>query len=166
MIQPQNSTKMVVRLGLLVLLILSFKPAAESASFALAAQKNAVLQKDLPWSFGGRTQRGWYLYAPLIQHTIHTEAKLDSQDFAAAVSNWQKQNGLSADGILNHATWMKMVSVYQSERLGGTNRAQVFTGLELVSSSHFFDSARPIRFTQSRTGNAFLISQDGCSSKK
>jgi D-alanyl-D-alanine carboxypeptidase len=44
---------------------------------------------------------------------------------------------------LNHATWMKMVSVYQSERLSGIKRTQVFNGLELVPSSYFWDPLRP-----------------------
>ena len=104
----------------------------EAADFGPAAKKNAVLQKELNWTFGGETQHGWYLYAPLIQRTIHTEANPNSTDFARALSAWQKQNGLPADGILNHETWMKIVSVYQSDRFSGANRSQVFTGLETV----------------------------------
>ncbi|MCI0614202.1 D-alanyl-D-alanine carboxypeptidase family protein [bacterium] len=138
--KPGNLRKirLIVCLGLLGLFI----SGVEAADFALAAKKNAALQKGLNWSFGGQTQHGWYLYTSLIQRTIHTEAMTDSTDFAKAISNWQKQNGLPADGILNHETWMKMVSVYQSDRLSGANRSQVFTGLETVSSSYFYDPLR------------------------
>jgi len=116
---------------------------AANSSFAIAAQKNAVLQKDLKWNFGGTTQRCWYLYTSLIQRTIHTEAKPDSEQFSKALSEWQKQNGLNADGILNSETWMKMVSIYQSNRLSGVNRTQVFTGLETLPPSYFYDPLRP-----------------------
>lgn len=150
MVKPQNSRRaqLIVCLGIFVyfLLFSSFKLGAEpadSSAFMLAAKKNAVLQKELTWTFGGRTQRGWYLYTALIQRTLHTEAKTDSADFGKALSKWQKQNGLRADGILNHETWMKMVSVYQSERLSGADRTQVFSGLELVPSPYFFDPLRP-----------------------
>jgi hypothetical protein len=123
-----------------------FQPGAEgddSSSFALSAKKNALLQKELNWTFGGRSQRGWHLYTALIQRTIGTEAKTDSVEFSKALSQWQKQKRLRADGVLNYQTWMSMVSVYQSERLSGTNRAQVFNGLELVPSSYFYDPSRP-----------------------
>jgi zinc D-Ala-D-Ala carboxypeptidase len=126
----------------LFLLIASGLQAADS-SFATAAKKNAVLQKDLNWNFGGTTQRGWYLYTSLIQRTIHTEAKADSEPFSKALSEWQKQNGLRADGVLNSETWMKFVSIYQSNRLSGANRVQVFTGLEIVPSTFFYDPLRP-----------------------
>lgn len=131
--------RLIAFLGLLGLFI----SGVEAADFAVAAKKNSVLQKQLNWSFGGETQHGWYLYAPLIQRTIHTEAKADSTDFAKDLSAWQKQQGLPADGILNHETWMKMVSVYQSDRFSGANRSQVFTGLETVPSSYFYDPLRP-----------------------
>lgn len=134
-----------VRLALFVVLLLVAKTGADAAdsSFALAAKKNAVLQKNLNWNFGGTTQHGWYLYTALIQRTIHTEAKPDSEQFSKALSEWQKQNELHPDGILNSETWMKMVSIYQSNRLSGANRGQVFTGLEVVPSSFFFDPMRP-----------------------
>jgi D-alanyl-D-alanine carboxypeptidase len=139
--KPRNLGKirLIVCLGLLAL----FMSGVEATDFALAAKKNAVLQKELNWAFGSETQHGWYLYAPLIQRTIHTEAKIDSTAFAKALSGWQKQQGLPADGILNHETWMKMVSAYQSDRLSGANRSQVFTGLETVPSSYFYDPLRP-----------------------
>jgi LAS superfamily LD-carboxypeptidase LdcB len=143
--QHIRKMRLIVSLGtfVCVLLFSSFSHAQDTSSFALAAKKNAVLQKELNWTFGGKTQRGWYLYTALIHRTIHNEAKSDSVDFSKALSQWQKQHGLQADGILNLQTWMKMVSIYQAERLSGTNRTQVFNGLELVPSSYFYDSSRP-----------------------
>jgi hypothetical protein len=136
----------LVRLALVVycLAFSPFKSESEPVdSYALAAKKNAILQKDLTWSFGGRTQHGWYLYIPLIQRTIDQEASPDSARFSKALSEWQKRNGLLGDGILNHDTWMKMVSLYQSERLSGTKRGQVFDGLETVPATYFYDPLRP-----------------------
>jgi zinc D-Ala-D-Ala carboxypeptidase len=127
---------------LFFLVCLTGAQAAEN-TFTIAAKKNALLQKDLIWNFGGTTQHGWYLYTALIERTIHTEANPDSEQFSKAIAEWQKQNGLHPDGILTSQTWMKMVSIYQSNRLSGANRAQVFTGLELVPSSFFYDPMRP-----------------------
>jgi D-alanyl-D-alanine carboxypeptidase len=130
-------------LFVLLLLVCFTMAQAADTSLAIAAKKNAVLQKDLTWKFGGTTQRGWYLYTALIQRTIHTEAKPDSEQFSKALSAWQKQNELHADGILDSETWMKMVSIYQSDRLSGSSRTQAFTGLEVVPSSFFYDPLRP-----------------------
>jgi hypothetical protein len=141
LIKAKNSA---VFLGLFIFLLLIYRPAAQAADFAVAATKNAALQNELSWSFGGETQHGWYLYTALIQRTIHTEAKPDSPQFSKALSVWQTQNSLSADGVLNYGTWMKMVSAYQADRLSGTNRGQVFTGLEIVPSSFFYDPLRPV----------------------
>jgi hypothetical protein len=154
--KPQNSEKShfhlyLVGLSFVILLFSTLKSEAKSTNlspFAHAAQKNAVLQRNLQWTFGGKAQHGWYLYTSLIQRTIDTEAGSDSKDFAAALSDWQKKNRLFADGILNHETWMKMVSVYQSERLGGAKRTQAFGGLEMVPSSYFFDPLRPADLRQ------------------
>jgi zinc D-Ala-D-Ala carboxypeptidase len=131
--------------AIFVCLLLWLIPGAEAleSSYAIAARKNAVLQTDLKWNFGGEQQHGWYLYISLIQRTIHTDAKSDSELFSKALSGWQKQNGLNPNGILDFETWMKMVSIYQSDRLSGTRRAQVFTGLQIVPSSFFYDPLRP-----------------------
>lgn len=139
-----KAKNLAVFLGLFIFLLLICRPAAQAADFAVAAKKNAALQNELSWSFGGETQHGWYLYSALIQRSIHTEAKPDSPQFSKALSVWQTQNSLSADGILNYGTWMKMVSAYQADRLSGANRGQVFTGLEVVPSSFFYDPLRPV----------------------
>ena len=40
-----------------------------SVAFAAAATKNAALKNELSWTFGGKQQRGWYLYDLLIGKT-------------------------------------------------------------------------------------------------
>src|SRR5712691_4159555 len=43
------------------------------STFNLAARRNALLRTDLDWMFGGKPQRGWYLYTPLISQLITTD---------------------------------------------------------------------------------------------
>src|SRR5437879_4392203 len=43
------------------------------APFAEAAKRNAQLRTELNWILGGKSQRGWYLYTPLINSLLHTE---------------------------------------------------------------------------------------------
>src|ERR1051325_8996444 len=47
--------------------------AEESTAFTAAAGRNSALRYELSWAFGGKQQRGWYLYVPLISRTIETE---------------------------------------------------------------------------------------------
>src|SRR5690349_14042419 len=46
--------------------------AANTSAFAAAAAQNAVLHNELVWTFGGKQQRGWYLYTALINQTLNT----------------------------------------------------------------------------------------------
>src|SRR5438105_15259423 len=59
------------------------------ATVTPAAEQNARLKSELNWSFGGKTQRGWYLYQPLISRLIGTDSSPESGEFAAALSRWQ-----------------------------------------------------------------------------
>jgi LAS superfamily LD-carboxypeptidase LdcB len=90
---------------------------ASSAVFASAALRNSQLQSDLNWVFGGKTQRGWQLYTPLISRMIGADADAQTNDFAVSLSRWQKQNGIEAHGILENSTWSQMVSALQSNRI-------------------------------------------------
>jgi LAS superfamily LD-carboxypeptidase LdcB len=108
----------------------------------LAAEQNARLKNDLDWAFGGRPQRGWSLYASLIRRLLQTESATETNDFAQALSRWQKQAGLAPSGILDHDTWMKMVSVFQSRRDKNRPAAQP-EQLRLVPASDFYDPERP-----------------------
>jgi hypothetical protein len=53
--------------------------------FAEAAKQNAELEHELSWVFGGRTQRGWVLYASLIKNTIGTSSDTATEEFAEAL---------------------------------------------------------------------------------
>jgi D-alanyl-D-alanine carboxypeptidase len=115
---------------------------AAGAEFAAAARQNAVLRGGLDWVFGGKQQRGWALYQPLIASTLAVEAGADSNDFASAVSRWQKSLGLQPSGVLDRGSWMKLVETWQANRLkvrGYPSDDQLVN----VPAAEFYDPARP-----------------------
>src|SRR5688500_4254558 len=85
-------------------------------NFNSAARQNTVLKKSLQWNFG-KTQTGWYLYIPLIQHTIGTIQNADSEGFAGAVAAWQKRNGLLSSGVIDEKTLAALIKFWQSRRI-------------------------------------------------
>ena len=91
--------------------------ASTSAAFSSAALRNAQLQASLDWAFGGKTQRGWQLYTPLISSLIGADADGQTNDFAASLSRWQRENGIEASGVLENSTWSQMISTLQSRRI-------------------------------------------------
>src|SRR6059036_536083 len=52
-----------------------------SSMFAAAAERNAALQNELVWTFGGKQQRGWYLYDSLINQSLNTQNEASSGGF-------------------------------------------------------------------------------------
>ena len=54
--------------------------------WAASARQNSLLRDQLTWVFGGREQRGWALYTPLIARTLDTNAPADTSDFAQALA--------------------------------------------------------------------------------
>ena len=62
--------------------IASISSAAKSSrmnmAFDQAAIRNSVLQSELSWVFGGKSQRGWYLYLPLILSIIAADVSSSS----------------------------------------------------------------------------------------
>src|SRR6266581_2764274 len=114
-----------------------------SPAFAAAAAKNAVLENELTWTFGGKQQRGWYLYDLLIGRTLNTRNQADSNDFAAALATWQQNKRLNPDGMLNEESFMAMVSEWQNNRL--KNRAPAEPGQLLTApSSDFYVGGDPV----------------------
>jgi hypothetical protein len=114
---------------------------AGSSSFATAAATNVSLRNELTWTFGGKQQRGWYLYDLLIGKTLNTHHDANTNDFAAAVAAWQKKRGLSADGVLDEPALMAMISQWQSNRL--KNRAYAQPDQLLVApAADFYDPSR------------------------
>src|SRR5262245_26126205 len=58
-------------------------PSMNSAAFADAASKNIEFRDQLNWTFGGKQQRGWYLYDSLLRQTLRTQSIGITSDFAA-----------------------------------------------------------------------------------
>ncbi|HEV7902652.1 MAG TPA: D-alanyl-D-alanine carboxypeptidase family protein [Pyrinomonadaceae bacterium] len=111
------------------------------ALFEGAAQQNRALKDNLSWTFGGKTQRGWAIYVPLIQRAVGTEDDPASERFAASLARWQKNVGLKASGVLDEATLMRMVSTWQSQRM----KSRVYPQpdqLLTVPRAEFYDSGR------------------------
>ncbi|MGH9769183.1 MAG: D-alanyl-D-alanine carboxypeptidase family protein, partial [Blastocatellia bacterium] len=116
--------------------------ASDVVAFAAAAEQNARLKFDLGWTFGGKSQRGWHLYTPLIRQFLDTNSGPETNAFALALANWQRSVGLASTGILDQETWMKMVAVFQSRRIKDRS-APPPEALTLVPASEFFDQERP-----------------------
>ena len=76
--------------------------------FSEAAARNAILQNELAWTFGGKQQHGWYLYDLLIGQTLNTHNQADSGDFAAALASWQTRTRLTASGVLDEPALMAL----------------------------------------------------------
>ena len=137
------------------------KPAAETASaaasmFAPAAVRNVELQDSLSWAFGGKSQRGWRLYAPLVGGLIGAAGDQATNDFAAQLSRWQQQHGAAANGILDGNTWSQMVANWQANRLKDHSRP---TADEVVTipPSECYVPSRPeaLRKVERRTYAAY-----------
>lgn len=115
--------------------------ATSSAAFIAAATQNSQLRNELTWMFGGKQQRGWYLYDLLISKTLNTQDGPGTSDFAAAIASWQKRNRLPADGVLDQDAFMHMVSQWQGNRLkqrGYPDPSQLVT----APPSDFYDPGR------------------------
>ena len=79
--------------------------APTASSKGPAATRNAALRNELTWAFGSKTQRGWYLYVPLISRLINTQHEAHTDGFALPLvpvfvhltqhcSPWTKQSAL------------------------------------------------------------------------
>ncbi|HVG28666.1 MAG TPA: D-alanyl-D-alanine carboxypeptidase family protein [Pyrinomonadaceae bacterium] len=115
---------------------------AANSAFVAAAARNAALGASLEWTFGGKGQRGWSIYLPLIARTLDVDAAAGSADFAQAVARWQKSARLSPTGILDRADWMQMIAVWQSRRLKGAAYPDAGQ-LVSIPSSELYDPNRP-----------------------
>ena len=85
--------------------------------FKDAALSNSNTKNSLGWTFGKNRQNGWSLYVPLIQHAIKSDDAPDSNEFAFALSNWQTENALEPNGILDETTMTAFVKYWQSRRM-------------------------------------------------
>ena len=116
------------------------KPSA--SLFAKAAERNAHLKYELSWAFGGKQQRGWHLYTPLISRMLEADGDdTTAGDFASALSRWQKAAGLSPSGVLDGETLGRMVSTWQGARLKNKVYATPDVLLQ-APASDFYDPSR------------------------
>ncbi|CAN5661587.1 hypothetical protein BH24ACI2_BH24ACI2_11340 [soil metagenome] len=117
------------------------------SEFSSAALRNTALKQNLGWAFGGKSQKGWYLYHPLICRLIGIETEADNNDFAEALARWQKSVGLPPHGILDEATLAVIVTMWQSNRLKKRGEAQP-NELQIGSIADFYDVSRPDELRQ------------------
>ena len=140
--------------------VVSLSSAAKSSRttrpFEHAALRNAVLQSDLSWLFGSKSQRGWYLYTPLISSMIGAEDQPASARFALKLAGWQAANGLQQSGVLDEKTWSQMVTVMQAGRLHSLV-APADDKLVTAPISDFYDPTRAedLRKIERRTYQAY-----------
>lgn len=118
------------------------QPTNIDPQFAQAAAQNAELQNNLAWTFGGKQQRGWYLYVPLIRHLIGTESSPDSAEFALALSRWQQGVGLPPNGVLDNVTLSVMITTWQSRRIK-TKEYPSPDQLVMIPTTDLYDPMRP-----------------------
>jgi LAS superfamily LD-carboxypeptidase LdcB len=119
----------------------------DTSLFAEAAARNTALKYELSWAFGGKQQRGWYLYAPLISRELGTEKDSATDGFASALSRWQEGAGLEPDGVLDEQTLYRFVTEWQSARLKDKTPARA-EQLLLAPTSDFYDPSRPDELRQ------------------
>jgi zinc D-Ala-D-Ala carboxypeptidase len=109
--------------------------------------KNAGLKSAMIWTFGGKPQRGWQIYWPLIAHLMQIDENPESEAFAQALARWQTSVTLSATGVLDQETWMKMVEHWQMCR-SKDRTIPTAEKLITVSAAEFYDSERPAELRQ------------------
>ena len=111
------------------------------ASPASPSARNALLRTQLNWTFGGKPQRGWYLYQPLINRLLDTKKDAASNGFASALARWQKKSGIMPSGVLDDETLYAMIKVWQDARLKDRSPAQP-DQLLTAPISDFYDPTR------------------------
>jgi hypothetical protein len=121
--------------------------ASGASLFAAAATRNTLLKYELSWAFGGKEQRGWYLYTPLISRLLATDKDAATSDFASALSRWQRQAGVEPSGVLDDETLYRMVSEWQGARLKNKGDARP-DELLVAPASDFYDPSRPDELRQ------------------
>ncbi len=126
------------------------KPIAVLSNFTAAATRNAGLMSDIEWAFGGKAQRGWYLYRPLIKREIGTDKDAPDEAFAVALAGWQTAEKLNPGGVLDNETWSRMIDVWQSRRLKDHTPADA-TQLMVSPVADFYDASRPDELRQVET---------------
>jgi D-alanyl-D-alanine carboxypeptidase len=149
-------------LAALLLVAFTFDSATESSGQSNskrneeASRQNALLLRDLNWTFGSKPQRGWYLYVPLIKKLIKTKDDPLTPNFAAAVARWQEKSGRSVNGVLDDGTLYAMIGAWQAARLKDRSVAQP-DQLLTAPIADFYDPTRAeeLRQVERRTYAAY-----------
>jgi hypothetical protein len=143
-----NTVALSLLLGLLFAVLVFASPPGNGQSKQTskstnisAGVTNAQLRNDLNWIFGGKPQRGWYIYTPLINRLINSKNDVGSPQFASAVARWQRKAGLKPSGILDEETLYAMIKAWQDARLQDRTPA-VAEQLLLAPISDFYDPTR------------------------
>ena len=108
---------------------------------ASRGERNALLSIELNWTFGGKPQRGWSLYKPLINRLLDTKRDVASDGFASALARWQKKAGLVPGGVLDEETLYSMIKTWQDARLKDRSPASP-EQLLTAPISDFYDPTR------------------------
>ena len=108
---------------------------------------NKTLSTDLKWTFGGKAQRGWAIYIPLILDALGTGKNIESSDFAEAVARWQTRRGLLPTGVVDAETWSEIVRTFQSGRIS-VRDTPPNENLVVAPVMDFYDPARPPELRQ------------------
>ena len=84
-----------------------------------SVSENTRLANEMDWVFGGKHQFGWSLYSSLIAQKIGAgDAKPNTPEFAAAVAEWQRKNGVETNsGVVDLSTWTDIMQAFQSQRI-------------------------------------------------
>jgi len=114
---------------------------ASASSLRAAAARNAQLRNELNWTFGGKPQRGWYIYTALINRLLKTDRDPAFTGFASAVARWQQKSGLKASGVLDEESLYAMISQWQAKRLKDRTPARP-DQLVTAPASDFYDPER------------------------
>jgi hypothetical protein len=123
------------------------RTAFHPSSLVEAAKLNAQLNRNLKWTFGGKPQRGWYLYEALIKRLINTKQDVASKQFASALAHWQTKSGLQSSGVLDEETLYAMIKAWQDVRLKDRTVADP-SQLLTAPLSDFYDPTRALELRQ------------------
>jgi LAS superfamily LD-carboxypeptidase LdcB len=96
-------------------------PSCDAPAFDAAAAANAASLTTSAWMFAEGTIEkpegpGWELYVPAIARTLATPCGPASAGFAHALSDWQAQHALPADGVMSRDTAAKLKEAWQAGR--------------------------------------------------
>ena len=87
-----------------------------ATGWTTAAEANAGSVRSLAWAPFGRQEAGWEVYVILIQSEIGTDCPPNSEGFARALADWQRQNRQTPDGVMAEAVFMSMKGAMQTRR--------------------------------------------------